>query len=388
MNPLSAQAAACKISAQNHGLPILILGILVAAILAEGTYGAETEFNPIFFSPPPQFATNLGSYRSPLLTSNGKLISSKEAWPARREEILRFWHDVMTPWPELLSRPRFEIIQSEERESFHQHRVRIELAAKRVEEGWFLVPKGNGPFPAVLVPFYEPDTSIGLKGKDRDFARQLSVRGFATLSIGSPGGDARRPDPQGRHWQPLSYLAYVAANCHTALSQRPEVNPKRIGVVGHSYGGKWALFAGAFYEKFACIVVSDPGVVWDESRPNVNYWEPWYLGKDQLTTRKPGLVTAENPRTGAYKRLFESGHDLVEVHALLAPRPFLVSGGAEDPSSRWEALNHLVAVNRLLGYTNRVAMTTRSTHDPTAESNEQLCRFFEKFLRDLPTGQP
>jgi len=67
-------------------------------------------------------------------------------------------------------------------------------------------------------------------------------------------------------------------------------------------------------------------------RPNVNYWEPWYLGYDPAQKRpKAGLPTADNPRTGAYQKMVETGHDLHELHALVAPRPFLVSGGAEDP---------------------------------------------------------
>ena len=44
----------------------------------------------------------------------------------------------------------------------------------------------------------------------------------------------------------------------------------------------------------------------------------------------------------------------------MAPRPFLVSGGSEDPPARWKALNHAVAVNKLLGHENRVAMTPDS----------------------------
>ena len=101
--------------------------------------------------------------------------------------------------------------------------------------------------------------------------------------------------------------------------------------MGHSFGGKWAMFASCLFEKFACAVWSDPGIVFDESRQDINYWEPWYLGLDPATRRATrGLVTPENPRTGAYKRIFESGHDLHELHALMAPRPFLVSGGAED----------------------------------------------------------
>ena len=45
------------------------------------------------------------------------------------------------------------------------------------------------------------------------------------------------------------------------------------------------------------------------------------------------------------------------------------------------ALNHSVAVNRLLGQTHRVAMTNRPGHAPTEESNQQLYLFFEHFLK-------
>jgi len=66
---------------------------------------------------------------------------------------------------------------------------------------------------------------------------------------------------------------------------------------------------------------------------------------------------------------------------LMAPRPFLVSGGSEDTPERWKALNHTIAVNEVLGYKNRVAMSNREGHSPTAESNEQIYRFFEHFLK-------
>jgi hypothetical protein len=127
-------------------------------------------------------------------------------------------------------------------------------------------------------------------------------------------------------------------------------------------------------------VWSDPGIVFDEARPSVNYWEPWYLGLDPARTRKPGLITPENLRTGAYVQLREQGRDLHELHALMAPRPFLVSGGSEDFPARWIPLNHAVAVNKLLGFTDRVAMTNRPAHSPTAESNEQIYAFFEHWL--------
>lgn len=353
-------------------------------MLALNSAVAETEMTPLssYFEPPPELANDFGNYRSPLLFENGEPVRNANDWAKRRVEIKRSWLKELGSWPELIPNPRIETLEKTNRDNFIQAKIKIELAHGQMGEGYLLIPQGEGPFPAVVVPFYEPETSIGLKGKQRDSAYQLARRGLVTLAIGSPGGDARKPALSGgAECQPLFYLAYVAANCCNALAAMPEVDPMKIGIVGHSYGAKWAMFASCFYEKFACAAWSDGGVVWDESRPNVNYWEPWYLGRENGTHRKPGVITAENPRTGAYKRLVEGGHDLHEIDALMAPRPFLVSGGSEDGPERWRALNHSRAVNRLLGYDNRVAMTNRPTHDPTEESNAVIYEFFDHFLK-------
>jgi hypothetical protein len=340
-----------------------------------------------FFVPPAEYAGRFGDYCSPLRFEDGRPVMNASEWAERRQEILQTWRRLLGPWPPLLQKPHLAVLSRTRRENFAQERVRVEIAPEQTTEGWLLTPEGPGPFPAILVPFYEPETSIGLGNKSAraDFGYQLARRGFVTLSIGSPGGDARNPEQGPASCQPLAYLAYIAANCHRALADLPLVDGQRIGVIGHSYGGKWALFASCLYEKFACGVWSNPGIVFDETRPNVNYWEPWYLGLDPTRTRKPGPPTTDNPRTGAYKVLRESGRDLHELHALMAPRPFLVSGGSEDPPSRWMALNHSVAVNGLLGYTDRVAMTNREEHTPGEESNEQACLFVEHFLNGIVT---
>jgi dienelactone hydrolase len=336
-----------------------------------------------FFRPPAEFAGDLGGYRSPLVFDDGRPVQTREEWRQRRQEILHFWHKALGPWPPLIEKPAMKVLQSRDREGFTQKKVRIQAAAELQIEGYLLVPQGEGPRPAVLVVYYDPETGAGLnpESKLRDFGYQLTRRGFVTLSIGWPTGYTSEQSPVR---QPLSSLAYVAANCYNALAALPQVDPERVGVVGHSFGGKWAMFASCLYEKFACAVYSDPGIVFDEKRPNVNYWEPWYLGWEAGRTRKPGVLTEANPRTGPYKILVETGHDLHELHALMAPRPFLVSGGAEDRPERWKALNHAIAVNRLLGFENRVAMTNRKGHSPTEESNEQLYGFFEHFLKPAP----
>lgn len=341
-----------------------------------------------YFQPPASATAQPDTRRSPLVRPDGSRVATAAEWSRERAAIRQRWFDLMGPWPELLAAPKLEIVRTETRENFEQNFIRLELAPGLVQDAILLVPRGPGPFPAVVVPFYEPNTSAGLAVTPagtptkplRDFGYQLAKRGFVALCLGSPGGDAYHPALAGAKCQPLSFLAYLAANAHTALTRLPTVDPTRIGIVGHSYGGKWAMFASCLYEKFACAVWSDPGIVFDETRTSINYQEPWYLGLDPAITRKRGLVAATAPRTGAYAKLIAQGHDLHELHALMAPRPFLVSGGAEDTPARWPALTHAIAVNRFLGHENRVAMTNRPLHDPTAESNTALYGFLEHFL--------
>lgn len=338
------------------------------------------------FAPAPEFAADLGTLRSPLIFRDGRVAKTKEDWAARRAEIVEEWRQRLGTWPEIITRPEVEILETTRRETHTEHRVRFLWTPKEKTTGYLLIPDGQGKRPAVVTVYYEPETAIG-KGKElRDFAYQLTKRGFVTLSIGTTEASAAGtysiywPDIGKAGVEPLSMLGYAAANAWHVLASRPEVDPDRIGITGHSFGGKWSMFGSCFYDKYACAAWSDPGIVFD-TRPSVNYWEPWYLGYHPKPWRPRGVPTAENPARGVYPELIAAGMDLHELHALMAPRPFLVSGGSEDPPHRWRALNHSIAVNRLLGYENRVAMHNRPDHSPNPESNEVIYDFFTHFLR-------
>lgn len=362
----------------------MTLGIMIlfASPANVQAYEPPDDLKP-FFTVPGQYQGQYGDYRSPLILDDGSLVKSVADWTKRRGEILAYWHKMMGEWPDLLEKPELELLGEELRDGIKQHKIRIQTAPERhVEDAYLLVPPGKGPFPAVVVVYYEANTGIG-RGKSelRDFAWQLAKRGFVTLSL---GGDPNTyyPTKETCNIQPLSFHAYEAANCYNALANLPYVDVKRIGITGHSYGGKWAMFASCLYDRFACAAWSDGGIVFDEKRGNVNYWEPWYIGFERgQEARKRGIPSETNPRTGPYKQLIAEGRDLHELHALMAPRPFLVSGGAEDQPERWIPLNHTIKVNELLGVKHRVGMTNRKTHAPTEESNEQLYRFFESALQ-------
>lgn len=356
------------------------------------------EFIHHFFTPPKEYVDKFGTYKSPLEFYEGKKVKNHQDWIKRRAEIVNKWNGIMGVWPPFIKDQSLQVVDSIKKFGYMQYTVTFSWTPNARTKGYLLIPEGGEIKPAVISVFYEPETAIGQGKSERtkttaDFSIQLVKRGFVALSIGTteetkagiyslyyPGIDNAKVEP-------LSMLAYAAANAWYALSKRPEVDSARIGIMGLSFGGKWAMFASCLFDKFACAVWSDPGIVFDDSVANINYWEPWYLGYHPRPWRKSGLITKDNPAKGAYVELRSGGYDLQELHALMAPRPFLVSGGSEDKINRWVPLNHAIAVNKFLGYKNRVALTNREGHLPTAEANEQAYSFFDYFLKyKLPKG--
>jgi dienelactone hydrolase len=340
-----------------------------------------------FFAPPESSFADAVRYRSPLLKADGTRVQSSAEWNEQRSTIRDTWMELMGEWPEFVTPPEVEVLEVSHRDNVQQQKIRFLWAPNQWTTAFLLIPSGDGVKPAVVTVYYEPETAIGLGQPHRDYGWRLAQQGFVVLSLGTTEATAQQtyavyhPSLEDAQVQPLSMLAYIAANGWHLLAARPDVDPDRIGIVGHSFGGKWAMFAACLFDRFACVAVSDPGIMFDSQRPNINYWEPWYLGYHRPPWRRRGLVTDENRAFGAYTKLVDGGHDLHELHALLAPRPFFVSGGSEDPPSRWDALAHLVEVNRLLGYEERVGMQNRSDHTPDEEANQLVTDFFVHFLK-------
>ena len=208
----------------------------------------------------------------------------------------------MGPWPKLIEHPKMDVLSQQRRGEILQQRVRVEIAPDQSAEGWLLSPPGPGSFPAVLVVYSEPETSVGLNEKMelRDFGWQLARRGFVTLSIGTPGGDAWKPRLGGATCQPLSFYGYVADELLECAGRSTAGGPAApSGIAGHSYGGKWALFAAA-WDKFACVAVSDPGIVFDETRPNINTGS---RGTWDWTLPRPAAPVCQRPIILAPERM-------------------------------------------------------------------------------------
>ncbi|MBL1408651.1 alpha/beta hydrolase family protein [Sphingobacterium faecale] len=374
-------------------ISIFIFSFLFGQVLFGQTSLLHEKLAP-YFSPPDSLRNDFGEFRSPLLFKNGKKVKSAKEWTKRKEEIKRDWEGYLGIWPQLYKEQRFEYIDTLYEETYTQYGVRFKWTPTEWTKGYLLVPKiASGKMPAVVSVFYDAESSIGIGSPNRpwrpwrDFAKQLANRGFVTLAIGTQAASERNefslyyPSIDSVSVQPLSMLAYAGNNAYYVLANCKNVDKKRIGIVGHSFGGKWAMFASCLTDNFAAAAWSDPGIAMQENRESINYWEPWYLGFHRKPWRKRGMITDQNPAYGVYNQLRKENRNLHELHALMAPRPFLVSGGAEDPVTQWRALNHSVEVNKLLGQKERVAMTNRTTHSLTEDATEVIYTFFEYHLK-------
>src|SRR4051812_48187848 len=130
-------------------LAALLIMILAMISMTRAADGAEDEAKALggvpeplasSFRPPPEFATDFGAYKSPLVFDDGRPVRDAAGWQARRREILKTWHEFMGPWPPVIERPKVEVLGAERREGFEQRRVRAGVAPDRVMEGYLLVP--------------------------------------------------------------------------------------------------------------------------------------------------------------------------------------------------------------------------------------------------------
>ena len=370
----------------------LLVGLIVGCRNGENLRTIELKARLHLYSvPPDQYRNKYGTYRSPLLFQNGDSVRNATDWKRRRHEIREYWMSVIGQWPPIMKRQELEFLDTTVCNGYLRYRVGFKWTPEERTEGYLLIPAHSGRSAAVITLFYEPETAVGMGGKpNRDWGLQLVRRGFVVLSLGSTQTTKDKtyslyyPSIHSATMQPLSTMAYAAANAWEVLAKVPCVDSTRIGVMGHSYGGKWAMFASCLYDKFACAAWGDPGIVFDESKGNyVNYWEPWDLGYYPPPWDGTWNPNGANHAKGVYCKLRQEKHDLHELHALMAPRPFLVSGGYSDRPERWIPLNHTLAVNKILGYDDRVVMTNRELHDPDPKANEIICEFFEYWLNTI-----
>ena len=93
---------------------------------------------------------------------------------------------------------------------------------------------------------------------NRSYARELAQRGYVVIAPDYPGfGDLRDYDfKTDRYESGTMKSIFDNIRCIDLLQSRIDVDPDRIGAIGHSLGGHNALFTGAFDKRLKVIVSS------------------------------------------------------------------------------------------------------------------------------------
>jgi hypothetical protein len=205
-------------------------------------------------------------------------------------------------------------------------------------------------------------TEAGRGAQADVWALEQSVdRGYAVATFYNGDVDPDRPDvrgglrpylaPKGRAPGPhdAGTIAVWAWGVHRAVDYLvtvPEIDVRRVAVVGHSRLGKTALLAAAFDERIALAIPHQAGCGGTApSRGKVGE------SVKQINDRFPHwFAGAFKDFNGRPERLPFDQHCVV---ALVAPRPVLLGNAEEDtwanPEGQFEVLRAAEPVYRLLG---------------------------------------
>ncbi|MDQ0614476.1 hypothetical protein QF046_002117 [Microbacterium sp. W4I4] len=199
------------------------------------------------------------------------------------------------------------------------------------------LPASSSPCPVVVLPFYDTQVLFGEPSPlypdpdarpTRAFARELLAAGLGVLAVPwwaeiTAGASAARElherygpvaEEHLRQHPRVTGLGRSIADLRLAvdmLTGLDQVDGTRVGVFGHSLGGKLSLFAAALDSRIAAAVTHEPGLGFSHS----NWSDPWYLG-----ARVP------------------ADRDLDQLLGLVAPRPILYGGGGASDGAHNEAL--------------------------------------------------
>ncbi len=131
-------------------------------------------------------------------------------------------------------------------------------AGERALPGTLAMPKGDGPFPAVVLVHgsgaHDRDETIGPNKPFLDIARGLAAQGIAVLRY-EKRSKARPQDFAGGHVGVDDETTNDAVLAVDALRKAEGIDPKRVFVLGHSQGGMMAPRIAAVSGHVAGLVL-------------------------------------------------------------------------------------------------------------------------------------
>ncbi|TAM82994.1 MAG: hypothetical protein EPN47_06990 [Acidobacteria bacterium] len=327
-------------------------------------------FKP-YNSPPPGYETSIGD-----LSSLVAGVGSVSGWKSRREAILTKWLKLLGSMETSPPPPEAQLVETVNDQNYTGRLIYLQVEWDWWEKVLVMAPSSDlqRPRPVVIVPFYDVDTPAGRNLSGHNFlgmgvdsyAYMAVQKGYIAVAIrwfGESYGEwyseavanlkLRHP-----HCTGLGKWVWDAQRLLDYLYTLPEVDRGHIGIIGHSLGGKMALYAAAFEPRITAVVSNELGVGLSFS----NYDDYWYFGD--------------------FIRKVEKETDQHELIGLIAPRPFLLVGGdTYDTEKSWHYINAAREVYKLYGKPENVGyFNHHKGHMPTPEAVWRAMEWLARFL--------
>lgn len=303
---------------------------------------------------------------------DGRKTSSKSQWEKiRRNEILELFRtNVFGRVPETPYQKSFKLVSSDKKAmngaaTLKQVEILITSKGKELVIHLTLFTPNNSKKPApafLLIDNRGPANTDPLRKVKSEFwpAEEAIARGYAMAVFANADVDPdnfddfkngihalldKNPRPDDA-WGTIAAWAWGASRCMDYLVTDKEIDAGKIAVVGHSRGGKAALWAGAEDPRFAMVVSNESG-----------------CGGAALARRKYGETIARINTSFPHwfctnYTKYNNNEDALplDMHMLLAltaPRALYVDCASDDlwgdPRGSYLALYHAAPVFTLLG---------------------------------------
>jgi hypothetical protein len=256
-------------------------------------------------------------------------VRDRADWDVRRAHILASFQKVAGPLPGGERRVPLEIAVLA---TFRENGVVRKKITFAVEPGdrvpaWLLYPdvadKTAARRPAALclhqTTAIGKDEPVGLgPNPDLDYARELTDRGYVTLSPDYPNFGEYRLNVSDLGYQSATMKAiWNNLRAVDLLCSLKEVDPERIAAIGHSLGGHNAIFTALFEPRIKAVV----------SSCGFNAFPYYYKGDIAGWSHKGYMPRL---RTVYGLDLKKVPFDFPELIAALAPRGFFTNSPLHD----------------------------------------------------------
>ena len=261
------------------------VGFALAALTILATPGtAASEAKRLFRADAPDAAAY--TLPDPLLSQAGRKITTAAEWEkSRRPEVLELFREhVYGRVPTTPYRQTFTVVNENPRAmngaaTLKQIAIKIEADGGKpvtINLSLFIPNARTKPAPAFLLICNRSIDNIDpTREKKSEFwpAEEGIARGYAMAAFfnGDVAPDKKDSHDQGIHgllnrgtpapdaWGTLAAWAWGASRCLDYLQTNPAIAKDQVAVIGHSRGGKTALWAGAEDQRFALVCSNDSG---------------------------------------------------------------------------------------------------------------------------------